>query len=367
MKKRRMFDIELPAEPVPELETKAMSRRGPMATAIGENAESLRRRQEAEADIRAENDRLAHEFVRLKRLGLITDLIPVAEVRTSKLIRDRSQKRDPDLDELKESIREIGLSNPIRVERVGEGYELVQGFRRLTAYRELLEETGDQAFSLIPAGMLAAGETLEGLYRRMVDENLVRRDLSFWEMASFARAYADDPDTEAHDVDAAISTLFRTANRQKRIYIRHFATLVTVFEQALNWPEAIPRALGLKLVRRIEDHPMLGARILEALRAAGPGDAETELALLRRFTDDAASPAQDLSPRGRPNEPEPTVAAPVQARKGKTSFRIPRPEGEARCTAAAGRVELRLERDFSAIERRRLEAAVEAFFRVLDG
>lgn len=363
MKKRRMFDIELPAEPAPELETKSMYRRGPMATAIGENAESLRIRQEAEAEIRAENDRLAHEFVRLKRLGLITDLIPVAEVRTTKLIRDRSQKRDPELDELKESIRAIGLSNPIRVERVADGYELVQGFRRLSAYRELLEETGDPDFSFIPAAMLAAGEPLEGLYRRMVDENLVRRDLSFWEMAAFARAYADDPETEGQDIDAAISTLFCTANRQKRIYIRHFATLVTAFETALNWPESIPRALGLTLVRRIEDHPMLIARIVEALRAAEPADAEAELAVLRRFADNAPPPVSDMSPRGQSEEPEP----PVQARRGKTSFRIARPEGEVRCTAAAGRVEMKLDRDFSAIERRRLEAAVEAFFRALDG
>ena len=40
--------------------------------------------------------------------------------------------------------------------------------------------------------------------------------------------------------------------------------------------------------------------------------------------------------------------------------------GEVRCTAAAGKVELRSELDFSSIDRRRLEAAVEAFFAALD-
>ena len=364
MKKRLTFDIEVPAEIPPDLETKSMYRRGPMATAIGENAESLRRRQEAEAEIRAENDRLAHEFVRLKKLGLITDLIPIAEVRINKLIRDRSKKRDDDLDELKASIREIGLSNPIRVEQTAGGYELVQGWRRLAAYRELFDETGDPAFSMIPAGMLAAGETLEGLYRRMVDENLVRRDLSFWEMAAFAKAYVDDPETAETDLDAAIASLFRTANRQKRIYIRHFATLVTAFEKYLNWPEAIPRALGLALVRRIEDHPRMRAEVVEALRAADPQDPEAELSVLRRLVEEPAVP--DLSPRGQP-ETGSAAPPPTQARKAKTSFRMDRPEGEAKCTAAAGRVELRMDRDLSAIERRRLEAAVEAFFRALDG
>ena len=82
-KKRRMFDIDLPEDEVPEVEVRTpgeSARRGPMATAIGENAESLRQRQVAEAEIRAENDALAHEFVRLKKLGLVVDMIPVYQV-----------------------------------------------------------------------------------------------------------------------------------------------------------------------------------------------------------------------------------------------------------------------------------------------
>mgnify|MGYP000107713768 CR=1 FL=1 len=70
-KKRRIFDIDLPDEDVPApVVASSGLRRGPMATAIGENADSLRQREQTEAAIRAENDNLAHEFVRLKRLGL---------------------------------------------------------------------------------------------------------------------------------------------------------------------------------------------------------------------------------------------------------------------------------------------------------
>ncbi|MCE6949952.1 ParB N-terminal domain-containing protein [Cereibacter sphaeroides] len=362
MKKRRMFDIDLPPDAsvsVPAAEPPQVSRRGPMATAIGENAESLRQRQQAEAAIRAENDALAHEFVRLKKLGLVTDLIPLDRIEMTLLIRDRSRRRDDEIDELKASIREIGLSNPICVSPRGQGYELVQGFRRLSAYRELFEETGDDVFARIPAALMPQGETLEGLYRRMVDENLVRRDLSFWEMASFARAYAADPETDAADVDAAVAQLFRTSNRQKKIYIRHFATLVGALEDSLNFPEAIPRALGLALVRRLEDEPTLAASLAAALRAANRASAEDELAVLRRFFEAGAG---DVDP------PSPVQVKPLGgARKGKITFRIARPEGEARCSASPGRLELRLERDFSAIERRRLEAAVAAFFKTLDG
>lgn len=58
-----------------------------MATAISENADALRERAEAEQKIREENDRLTHEHVRLKKQGLITDLIPIELIRTSKLTR----------------------------------------------------------------------------------------------------------------------------------------------------------------------------------------------------------------------------------------------------------------------------------------
>src|SRR5690606_26642478 len=70
-RKRRMFDIELPpedaaadgigAEIFPA--GNADQRRGPMAAAIVETAESHRARAMLEADIRAENDALAQEHV----------------------------------------------------------------------------------------------------------------------------------------------------------------------------------------------------------------------------------------------------------------------------------------------------------------
>ena len=44
---------------------------------------------------------------------------------------------------------------------------------------------------------------------------------------------------------------------------------------------------------------------------------------------------------------------------------LPLAAGEVKCTAAAGKGELQLDRDFSTVERGRLEAAIEAFFREL--
>ena len=57
----------------------------------------------------------------------------------------------------------------------------------------------------------------------------------------------------------------------------------------------------------------------------------------------------------------------VQKSVSKTSLRLGRPEGEARVTASDGKVELRLDRDFSAVPRARLQAGIEAFLATLDG
>ncbi len=353
MSKRRVFDIDFPdEEPADTLAPE--TRRGPMAAAINENAEALRDRQVIEADIREENDRLAHEHVRLKKAGLITDLIPLGAILSDKLTRDRKSGRDVDLDELKASIRDVGLSNPIRVEALGDGqFELIQGYRRLMAFRELFQETGDDDFALIPAGITAEGAELELLYRRMVDENLVRRDISFGEMATLVLAFVKDLGTPASDVDEALISLFGSASRQKRSYIKHFITVIEALGSHLKFPEAIPRALGLKLEKSISGDEGSRAKIRGALAGEIAATAEAELAVLKKA----------LEP-GR--APKPAKTAGQGPRVAKTTFRQRVPSGMVRCTAAEGRVEMRLDRDFSNVDRHRLEAAIQAFFGALD-
>lgn len=355
MKKRRVFDIDFPVDdPVPagtRGDEPPEARRGPMATAITENANAMRARTEAEQAIREENDRLAHEHVRLKKQGLITDLIPLDAIRMDKLARDRSLGADPELDELKASIRAVGLSNPIRVEATAEGYELVQGFRRLSAFRALHEETGDDAFARIPAGLVASGEALENLYRRMVDENLVRRDISFAEMAQLALAYAADEETDCDTVEDAVARLYASAGRQKRSYIRHFATVLHEIGSKLKFPEAIPRALGLQLEKRLSSEPGAAARIKAALVAGMAATVEKEQEVLR----------------GQVERTGVRASKPQSAGAAKTTLRLTVPAGTVRCAARNGRVELSMARDFSDIDRHRMEQAVAAFFAALDG
>lgn len=360
-RKRRMFEVEMPADlgsnqsaPVGSGHGTAV-RRGPMAAAISETVDSRRDRADAEARIRAENDALAAEFVRLKKAGLITDRIPLDAVDATKLVRDRAPEREEDLAELVASIRDVGLSNPIRVEQAGQGrYELIQGFRRLAAYRRLLDETGDTAaWGTIPAGIVAAGETLEGLYRRMVDENLVRKDISFAEMARLALDYARDPNTLQDDPDKAVAELFQSAGYQKRSYVRTFIKLVDAFDGVLAHPQAISRSLGLDLAARLEADPDLPQRVAADLPRGEDRDAAAELAVLRRHL---AAPAK------KPG----TAGSGSLTAKAKTTFQLTHRSGRAKCTAANGRLELRLPIDFSALDRHRLEQAVARMLDALD-
>lgn len=358
-RKRRMFDIDIPGADGPDFSSgndeKLEQRRGPMAAAIVETAESTRDRAAIEAQIRAENDALAQEHVRLKRAGLITDMIALDLIDTGKLNRDRKPAADADLAELVTSIRDIGLSNPIQVEPSNNGrYELIQGWRRLSAYRELLRESGDlHLWGKIPAGIAARGDELEQLYRRMVDENLVRKDISFAEMAQLALHYANDPHTPENDPEKAVAILFKSAGYQKRSYIRNFIPLIESLGDVLKYAEDIPRALGLSLAQRLQDTTGLETAIRSELSDWEARSAKDELDVLRLY---AGQGADNLTAKNT----KATAPITTPAAKAKTTFQLRRAQGSAKCTAANGRLEIRLARDFSALDRRRLEAAVSA-------
>jgi ParB family chromosome partitioning protein len=344
MSKRRVFDIDFDLNQDSPEDTPAPSddapRRGPMATAISENAAALTDRQSAEAAIRAENDRLAHEYISLKKDGAIVARLPIDDVKMTKLTRDRGKGEDPEFNELKTSIREIGLSNPIQVEDTGAGYELIQGYRRLAAFRALFLQSGDPRFATIPAVLVAKGEALENLYRRMVDENLVRRDISFAEMGQLASSYARQTGVPLGD---AIATLYASAGRQKRNYISHFSTLMDVIGDKLTYPEAIPRSLGLKLVKAMEDYPRLRRHLEIVLENHQPHNAAAELALLNKA----------LAPKRADDTPRPSTSS-------KTTIKLNRRTGNVKVTGSRGKIELQMDKDFGAVDARKLEAAVRA-------
>jgi ParB family chromosome partitioning protein len=357
-----MFEIDMPAEAGTE-GTKAAPEpiakkpgRSPMAAAITENAEALTARKSAAEAIREENDALAHEFVALREAGHVVRKIPLDEVHTYMLVRDRIPGEDLELESLVTSIKDLGLSNPIRVfERPdGSGYELVQGYRRLSAYKALAEAEGGQGgYVAIPALILPGEADIAGLYRRMVDENVIRKDLSFAEMAHAAQNYAADPATKENDVNSAVAALFQSAAYSKRSYIRSFAMLLERVGGALNYPTEIPRALGVTLAREMKDRPEIAGRIKQDLAGWDNRSIKDELDVLRRHA--GLEDVDNLA-----DAPTPTVAAKEKGRaaKPKTTFHIRSSAGQVKCTAGVGRLEIKVDRDFSSIDRAKLEAAI---------
>ena len=120
---------------------------------------------------------------------------------------------------------------------------------------------------------------------------------------------------------------------------------------AIRHIEAIPRALGLDLYKVLStDAERAGS--LAALLAADPQrDAAAEMQILRSFVSGTMKP----------------VTKPAARSSAKTSLRIPRPEGEARVLASDGWIELRLNRDFSALPKSKLQAGIEALLKALGG
>jgi len=357
-RKRRVFDINMPVEDIPvgKAPINEKPNRGPMASAIAENAEALNTRKTAAEAIREENDALAHEFVELREAGHVVQGIPLEDVHTYMLVRDRIPGEDLELESLMTSIKDLGLSNPIRVfaRPDGTGYELVQGYRRLSAYKALRDKNdGAGDWDKIPALVLPGEKDIAGLYRRMVDENVIRKDLSFAEMAHAAQNYAADPATEATDLSAAVAALFQSSPYSKRSYIRSFALLLDRVGEALNFPTEIPRALGVTLARELRDRPDLAGRIKQELAGWDNRSIKDELDVLRRYAG-----IEDLETLSADKVAEPKVKPSAKGGKTKTTFHIRSNVGQVKCTAGDGRLEIKVDRDFTSIDRARLEAAI---------
>ena len=295
--------------------------------------------------------------------------IPLAEINTTKLQRDRSCHIDPQIDDLKASILATGLSNPIRVDISRPGrVELVQGWRRLSAYRALFAETDLTCFAEIPAIAVENFTSNAKLYRRMVDENMVRKDLSWAEMGRIALIYKYENASDCSDLEEAIDILFASASPQKRNYIRHFAELIHRLEKVRAFPEAIPRALGIALNQALKSESGRTAMLCSALRANPQRDLATELDILRHFATEPEAPDRfedsPLVPRGLYTPAKRKARTPQH---DEALVRLDLMGGNVTCTFATGRVELHLDRDFTQIPRNRLEAAVAAFCAALVG
>ena len=343
MTKKNKFGIE-PLAPV------GASRRersvGPMGAAVREAAEDLHASTEAKVEQRRKNAEDAKAFRDAQAEGRVLVRIPLGEISTSALPRDRIDLEAvalaDEMEELKSSIRARGQKEPVEVFRDADGVlQLKKGWRRLTALRQLLDETGDAAFSVVVARIDdSAAERLER-YIDMVEENVVREDLTFAEMAQVVLEAAADPSVEESDTDVLVNRLYGSLHKMKRSYIRSFVTLLSELGDALRWPKAVPRNLGVEVVRRMQREGDAGA-LAHAVRQAA--SAEAQRAALERYASGAGE----------------ALAKPA-ARREKYECRV----GEMKITARDGECRIKSDVDFTGIPRDRLEEAVRAFDRAL--
>ena len=195
MTRRRPFSVNPPVTFEDGVAPAHRPGRGPMASAINENATALRQQRNRRGrGERAENDALWRgELVALRGRGLVLASVSVDAVRADLLTRDRAAGPDESLEgpgDLHRGGRPV-QSDP-RGWRTGRGAS--SWSRAIAAYRPYRAPARadgvTRAGSEIPAALIEGPQAEEILYRRMVDENLVRENVSLAEMAALARTYA---------------------------------------------------------------------------------------------------------------------------------------------------------------------------------
>lgn len=326
---------------------------GPMGAAVRETAENLASSTDAKIEQRKRNAEDAKAWRTAAEEGRVLTTIPLTAIRTDALPRDRLEldavASSDEMEELKASIRARGQREPIEVWVDGDIYQLKKGWRRFTALGQLYAETGDASFAAVVARIEAgAGDRPEARLARyidMVEENVVREDLTFAEMAQVAIAAAEDAGVEEIDPDAMVGRLYGALHKTKRSYIRSFVYLLSVLGEDLPFPKAIGRNLGVDVSRAIRTPA--GVETLRE-RLQGAATAEAQAKALTEFV--------AASKRGQAHE---AVAAP----KPKLEFHI----GATKVTARNGECRIVSEDDYAEIPRDRLERAIKAFEAELKG
>ena len=340
--------FRIPLAPAPEAAAPQARRAGPMGRAGREVAETVTAATEAQVEMRRQNAADAKAWRAAEAEGRVLQAVPLAAIAEGDLPRDRLDLAgaavSEAMEELKASIRARGQREPVELYRDRDGrLQIKKGWRRITALRALHAETGGDRFAtalarIDEAGGAADTASLVGLYVDMVEENAVREDLTFAEMAQLAIAARDDPRAGLASDDAAVARLYASLHKMKRSNIRQFVRLLRALGETLKWPKAVGRDLGAGVARRLAEDPPLLAPLRESLAVAdGPAMQNALLkAMLTRIPADRA-PARRLALPG------------------------------LSATVAGRQVRLTLDADLDAVPADRLAAALAAFRDALEG
>ena len=341
MSKKNKFGFD-PVEPAAV--TPRTRNVGPMGAAIRDTAENLSQSTDAKVEQRRQNAEDAKTYRAAQADGLILSRVPLSDVHDDDLPRDRMELEavavSDEMEELKSSIRARGQKEPIELYYGEDGrLQIKKGWRRFTALSQLFAETGDDAFSKILARVAGDGQRRLIRYIDMVEENVVREDLTFAEMAQVAMTAAADSDVDERDPHALVGTLYGALHKMKKSYIRSFVTLLEAVGEDLPWPKAVPRNLGVEAARAVKGEGADLDDLRRRLRSAATADAQNEV--LKSF-----AAGQGAKPQKNPRAP-----------KQKFEFHL----GETKVTARQGECRIISKMDYAGLPKAQLERAIKAF------
>lgn len=214
---------------------------------------------------------VARVLTEARQEGRLIQKLPLAEIETGHLVRDRIAFDAPDMESLRASLATRGQQVPIEVvARPKGGYGLISGLRRVMALRELGE--------LQVLAVIREPETSADAYLAMVEENEIRAGISFYERARLA--YEAAKLGLYPSVQAAIAALFGNASPAKRSKIGSFARVHEALGAQLRFPAAIPERLGLAMAAALEEGTGFVSALRATLAANPPEDAPAERGLI---------------------------------------------------------------------------------------
>lgn len=177
--------------------------------------------------------------------------IPLDRIDPHALRRDRVHIDEPAMEELTGSIRGGGLRMPVELFPLPKRgrYGLISGFRRLQAFRRLLDETGEPAFAAIPA---MVREVTEGraLLAAMIEENEVRAPLSPWEQEAALLSAVEQGFYDC--LEDAAKGLHPHASRRKQGRLLKIARAVEALGPKMKQPHTLSLRKCLRLADAVE-------------------------------------------------------------------------------------------------------------------
>ncbi|WP_209424422.1 ParB N-terminal domain-containing protein [Pararhodobacter sp. SW119] len=229
-------------------------------------------------------------------------LIAPADILAEALPRDRTALDPAALAELEMSVLLDGLRQPIEVWAIrnpaegGPRYGLISGMRRLTVFQRLHQHKPD---ARIPA-FIREPHDLPDAMARMIAENEIRAEISPWEKG---RIVVESVHEGLFDtLDAAVATLYKPLNKQRRNRIRAIAEVVSeIGDRLLSHPETLSQTQLTRIAAAIRQDrgPLIEHALLHSADRSPDGQWKILLPILEEVEGETRAPQYDYRP-GRP-------------------------------------------------------------------